>query len=91
MTISADPPLGGLIYVGKIFTFTCKVPDVLKVAKIQYQWSIGGGQREIGTNTYSLRVSSLSTITVTCEVYVHDVSTQYDGMDTVIVQPTGTH
>ena len=93
VTISADPPLDGLICVDKNITFTCKVPNV---AGVQYQWSIGDGQPKIGTNTYPLRVSSLSTITVTCGVYVNvrGVSTQYEtqyGKDTVTVQPTGKH
>ena len=86
--ISADPPLHGLICVDKRIVFTCKVTNVAEGASLQYQWSIGDGKLTIGNNTFPMRVSSLSTITVTCEAYVHGVSTQY-GKDTVTIKPTG--
>ena len=88
MTISADPPLHSLICVDKSIVFTCKVTNVAEGASIQYQWSIGDGKPTIGDNTFSMLVSSLSTITVTCEAYVRGVSTQY-GKDTVTIKPTG--
>ena len=88
MIISADPPLRGLICVDKTIVFTCKVTNVAEGASIQYQWSIGDGKPAIGDKTFPMLVSSLSTITVTCGVYVHGASTQY-GKDTVTIKPTG--
>ena len=88
VSISADPSLHGLICVDKRIVFTCKVTNVTEGASVQYQWSIGDGQPKIGNNTLSMRVSSLSTINVTCEAYGHGVSTQY-GKDTITIKPTG--
>ena len=92
MTILANPSLHGLICVDKRIVFTCKVTNVAEGASVQYQWSIGDGQPKIGNRTFPMRVSSLSTIKVTCEAYVHGevhgVPTQY-GKDTVTIKPTG--
>ena len=94
--ISADPPsaLHGLICVDRRIVFTCKVTNhVAEGASVQYQWSIAFGDGKPMSvprfgNTFPVFFSSLSTITVTCEVYVHVVSTQY-GKDTVTITPTG--
>jgi len=87
VTISANPPLSGLICVDKQITFTCHVNNVDRV--LQYQWSINEGAPKIGDQTYTMIIHSQSVINVTCEVYVQVNSTTSFGSNSVIVHPTG--
>ena len=87
MTISANPPLSGLICVDKQIIFTCHVNNVDSVP--QYQWSINEGVPKFSDQTYTMIIHSQSVTNVTCEVYVKVNGKKSFGSNSVIVQATG--
>ena len=92
MTNSAGDLLNGLICVDQTIIIISNVlNNITHITSIQYQWSIDGGKRKIGNDTYTIQAPShiQSIITVSCEVFIklHSGVAVF-GRNSIIIQPS---
>ena len=89
--MSANPPLSGLICVGKSITLTATYVPNDNTEYLGYQWSIDGNLKS-GANThiYSVQVYSQS-INVTCEAFIkfNNNGSVLNESVSITIQPNG--